>query len=128
MLSSSPRGKRLLRRYPILAPVPEEERPAMVRAALRHPAVLVLVIGGGLLLLPPYFDWAFALLRIEGEPDFFMKIAKLAATVLAPLCIAVPLLSRGLIPVFIRREMQKRGYETAPPEPRKEPKFKSRKK
>jgi len=108
----SPRGKRLLRRYPILAPVPEMERPAIVSASLRNPVVLLLVIGGGLLLLPLYFNAAFAFLHIGEEPDFIFTIAKLGAAVLLPLCIVVPLLSRLLLPFFIRREMEKRGYPT----------------
>ena len=104
------RGKRLLRRYPVLAPVPEDERPAVVRASLRHPAVLLLVLGGGLLLLPLYFDWAFRLLGVESESNLMLQMAKLGGAVLAPCILAVPLLSRFVIPIVIRREMKKRGY------------------
>ena len=104
------RGKRLLRRYPMLAPVPENERPAVVRAAIRHPVVLILVLGGGLLLLPLYFDWIFRLLGVENETNLMLQLAKLGGAVLAPCILAVPLLSRFVIPAFIRREMKKRGY------------------
>jgi hypothetical protein len=110
MTRASSRGQRLLKRYPILVPVPESERPAIVKAALCNPVVLLLVVGGGLLLLPPYFNYAFALLGIEQERDAVFTIAKLGAVVLLSLCIAVPLFSRFLLPFFIRREMEKRGY------------------
>jgi len=110
MAAVSPRGRRLLKRYPVLASVPEDERPAIVRAALKSPVVLLLVVGGGLLLLPLYFNFAFAFLHIGEEPNLIFTLAKLGAVVLLPLCIAVPLLSRFLLPVFIRREMKKRGY------------------
>lgn len=104
------RGRRLLRRYPALAPVPEDERPAVVRAAIRHPAVLILVLGIGLLLLPLYFDWVFRLLRVEQEANLMLWIAEVGGAVLVPCIVAVPVLSRFVIPVFIRREMKKRGY------------------
>ena len=110
MAAASSRGERLLRRYPILAPVPENERPGIVRASLRNPVVLLLIVGGGLLLLPQYFKFAFAFLGLEQERDMIFMIAKFAGVVLLPLCIAVPLLSRFLMPFFIRREMEKRGY------------------
>ncbi|MCL1939739.1 MAG: hypothetical protein FWG04_03660 [Desulfovibrionaceae bacterium] len=110
MAVKSSRGQRLLRRYPILAPASENERSSIVGASLRNPLVLLLVLGGGLLLLPPYFHFAFAFLRVEQEPDTIFKMAKLGAAVLLPLCIAVPLLSRFVLPFFIRREMEKRGY------------------
>lgn len=105
------RGKRLAKRYPVLASVPEDERPAIVRAALRHPLVLVLVLGVGLLLLPLYFDWIFTLLGVEAEQDLLLKIAKLGGAVLLPCVLAVPLLGRFVIPVFIKKEMRKRGYQ-----------------
>ena len=110
MAGAPSRGKRLLTRYPILASVPENERPVIVRASLRHPAVLLLIVGGGLALLPLYFNFAFAFLGIEQERDAILKLAKLGAALLLPLCIVVPLLSRFLLPYFIRREMEKRGY------------------
>jgi hypothetical protein len=110
MAVNSSRGRRLLRRYPILAPVPEDERPAIVSASLRNPVILLLIAGGGLLLLPLYFNFAFAFLGVEQELDAIFKIAKLGGAVLLPLCIAVPLLSRFVLPFFIRREMEKRGY------------------
>ena len=114
MATAPSRGRRLLKRYPILAPVPENERPAIVSAALCNPVVLFLIVGGGLLLLPLYFNFAFAFLRIGEEPGAIFAIAKLGAAVLLPLCIVVPLLSRLLLPFFIRREMEKRGYPTPP--------------
>lgn len=128
MAASSERGKRLLRRYPLLAQAPDGERAAIVRAALRHPVVLFVVVGGGLLLLPLYFDVAFSVLRIETEGETFMKLFKIGAAVLAPLCVLAPLLSRFLMPLFIRREMAKRGYAPPREEPKNVPLFKSRKK
>ena len=132
MAACSERGARLVKRYPILAPVPEGEREAVVRAALRHPLTLLIVVGGGLLLLPLYFDYAFALLGVATERSALMAIFKVGAATLAPLCLLAPLLSRFLIPRFIQREMEKRGY-AAPPEdknasePKKTPTFKSKK-
>jgi len=110
MTIESSRGRRLLRRYPILAPAPENERAAIVSASLRNPIVLLLVAGGGLLLLPQYFNFALTFLRFGEEPNALLTLAKLGAAALLPLCIAVPLLSRFVLPVFIRREMEKRGY------------------
>ena len=110
MATVSPRGRRLLKRYPVLAPVPEHERAAIVGAALRNPVVLLLIVGGALLLLPPYFHFAFDFLRIGEELNVIFTLAKLGAVLLLPLCIVVPLLSRFLLPVFILREMKKRGY------------------
>ena len=109
------RGKRLARRYPLLNSVPEEERPAIVRAALRHPLVLLLVLGGGLLGLPLYLGHMFTLLGLEQEPEFLIKLAKFAGIILLPIMVAVPLLSRFVLPRFIRREMRKRGYEENKP-------------
>ena len=109
------RGKRLARRYPLLNGVPEEERPAIVRAALRHPLVLLLVVGGGLLGLPLYLGQMFVLLGVEQEPVFLVKLAKFAVIVLLPIMVAVPVLSRFVLPRFIRREMRKRGYEANTP-------------
>ena len=109
------RGKRLARRYPLLNGVPEEERPAIVRAALRHPLVLLLVLGGGLLGLPLYLGHMFTLLGLEQEPVFLIKLAKFAGIILLPIMVAVPLLSRFVLPRFIRREMRKRGYEENKP-------------
>lgn len=106
----NPRGKRLARRYPLLNDAPEEERPAIVRAALLHPLVLLLVIGGGLLGLPPYLEYMFVLMDVEQEPVLLIKLAKLAGIVLLPIMIAVPLLSRFVLPRFIRREMRRRGH------------------
>ena len=105
------RGKRLARRYPLLSSVPEEERPAIVRAALRRPLVLLLLIGGGLLALPPYLSQMFTLLNVEQEPVFLLKLSKFAAVILLPIILAVPVLSRFVLPCFIRREMRKRGYD-----------------
>lgn len=104
------RGKRLLRRYPILKDVPEDERPALVRAALRHPLLLLPVVLVGVLLLPLYFNEIFLLLRIEQENNLLLKLTKYACSVLLPVIIAVPLLSRFVVPAFIRREMGKRGF------------------
>lgn len=128
MAVSSERGKRLLRRYPILASAPEHERPGIVGAALRHPLLLLLVVGGGLLLLPLYFDCAFALLGVEAEHDAIMKTFKIGAMTLAPVCVAVPLLTSFVMPFFLRRVMEKRGYAVLREEPTKEPTFKSKKK
>lgn len=114
-MAASSRGRRLARRYPLLNSVPEDERPAIVRAALRHPLVLLLVVGGGLLLLPPYLDKMFFLLGVEQEEMLFLKLIKFAAVLLAPVVVAVPLLTRLVLPRFIRQEMRKRGYEDQGP-------------
>lgn len=110
MIAPSSRGKRLLRRYPLLAPVPEDERPAVVRAALRHPVILLLLIGGALLLLPLYFEFVIAFFAIAEERDNILMLAKLGVAVLLPAGLIVPLFSRLLLPFFIRREMERRGY------------------
>ena len=110
------RGKRLARRYPLLSSVPEEERPAIVRTALRHPLVLLLLIGGGLLALPPYLSQMFTLLSVEQEPVLLLKLSKFAAVILLPIILVVPVFSRFVLPRFIRRELRKRGYnEIGPP-------------
>ena len=109
-MATTSRGKRLARRYPVLLGVPEDERPAVVRSALRHPLVLLLVVGGGMLLLPFYMKEMFELLRIEQETMFLLKLAKLGGIVLLPVVVAVPLLSHFVLPRFILREMRKRGY------------------
>ena len=113
-MSMQSRGKRLLRRYPVLKDVPEDERPALTRAALRHPLLLLPLLVGGLILLPLYFNEMFALLRIEQEPNVPLKLAKYACSVLLPVVLAVPLLSRFIVPWFIRREMRKRGFKSGP--------------
>lgn len=104
------RGKRLLRRYPQLAVVPEEARAPLVRAALRHPVLLLSLIGVGLLVLPFYFDFAFRLLRMHEEGNLLLTLAKSGAAVLAPVVLVVPLLSRFAMPRLIAKEMRKRGY------------------
>ena len=104
------RGKRLARRYPLLKSVPEDERPAVVRAALGRPLVLLLVFGVGLLVLPLYLREMIDLLGVEREPVLTLKLAKFAGIVLLPVVVAVPVLSRFVLPRFIRQEMRKRGY------------------
>ena len=113
-MSMQSRGQRLLRRYPVLKDVPEDERPALTRAALRHPLLLLPMLLGGLLLLPLYFNEIFALLRIEQESNMLLKLTKYACSVLLPIVVAVPLLSRFIVPWFIRREMIKRGFTPEP--------------
>ena len=110
-MGTASRGKRLARRYPLLLDVPEEARPAIVKAALRHPLVLLLVFGVGLVVLPVYLGEMFSLLNIEQEGVLPLKLAKVAGVILLPLLIAVPVLSRFVLPFFIRKEMRKRGYE-----------------
>ena len=104
------RGKRLLKRYPLLEPVPEEERPAVVRAALRHPLLVGPFIFMALLVLPLYFNEMFALFKVKEETEAVLMMAKYAVIVLIPIIIAVPLLSRLVVPGFIKKEMAKRGY------------------
>lgn len=113
-MAKQTRGERLGRRYPILSSVPVDERPAIVRAALRNPILLVGVVGFCLLLLPLYFDFAFRLLGVEQEGNQMLLLAKLAGSVLAPILLLVPILSRFVVPGFLRREMKKRGYDAPP--------------
>ena len=94
----------------MLRAVPEDERPAIVRAALGHPLVLLLVAGAGMICLPLYLDFMFALLNVEREPVIILMLAKIAGIMLLPIAVAVPLLSRFIMPRFIRKEMEKRGY------------------
>ncbi|MDL2291099.1 hypothetical protein LJC09_03250 [Desulfovibrio sp. OttesenSCG-928-F20] len=105
------RGARLVRRYPILGAVPENERPAVVRTALRHPLLLIPVLLTALLLLPLYFELAFNFLGVNVAPQSIFDLGKIGCAVLLPVIIAVPLLSRFVLPWFLRREMKKRGYE-----------------
>lgn len=105
------RGARLGRRYPILAQVPEDKRPEIVRAALRRPLLLLPVLLAALLLLPLYFDFAFARLGIGGAPQSIFDLGKIGCAMLLPVVIAVPLLSRFALPHFIAGEMKKRGYK-----------------
>ena len=113
-MAMASRGKRLLRRYPVLKDAPEDERPSVVRAALRHPLLLLPFIAAALALLPLYFNEMFALLGVEQEQNMLMKLTKTACVMLVPIVIAVPLLSRFIVPAFIRREMIKRGYIADP--------------
>lgn len=109
-MSSSTRGKRLLKRYPILKDVPEGERPAVVRAALRHPLLIIPFILVALLVLPLYFNEMFALFKVHEETEALLMMAKYAVIVLIPIALAVPLLSRLVVPGFVKKEMAKRGY------------------
>ena len=109
-MANTSRGARLARRYPQLKDVPEAERPAIVRAALMNPIVLLAFIAVGLLVLPHYLFMAFAVLGVEQEPNLLFKLAKLAGIALVPIMLAVPLLTKYVMPRFIRKEMIKRGY------------------
>ena len=109
-MSSGTRGTRLLKRYPILKDVPDGERPAVVRAALRHPLLIIPFILVALLVLPLYFNEMFALFKVEEESEAMLMMAKYAVIVLIPIAITVPLLSRLIVPGFIKKEMAKRGY------------------
>lgn len=104
------RGARLARRYPILNAVPENERPGVVRAALRHPLLLLPAVAVALLLLPLYFEFAFRLTGIAAGPDNIFDLGKVGCVVLVPVIVAVPLLSRFVVPYFIGKEMHKRGF------------------
>jgi len=104
------KGERLARRYPVLEPVPEQERPALVRAALRHPFLLIPVLAVGIFALPPYFEMAFSWLGLGSAPESIYDMGKIGCVVLVPVIIAVPLLSRFVVPSFLAREMKKRGY------------------
>lgn len=110
------RGERLLKRYPILKNVPDSERPSVVRTALRHPLLLVPFLAVGLLLLPLYFNEMFLLFKVEEETEAMLKMTKFAVIVLIPIIITVPLLSRLVVPGFIKREITKRGYTDSPEE------------
>lgn len=109
-MASPSKGKRLLRRYPILAPVPEEERAKVVRAALRNPLVMVIIGCLGFFILPPYFKFALQFLRVEEDPVLLMQLAKVGAAVILPIAVAVPLLSHYVMPYFLRTELKKQGY------------------
>ncbi len=108
------RGKRLLRRYPLLANAPEEERPAIVRAALRNPLLLIPFLALGLLFLPLYFDRMFLLLNMDQDMNLSLRIAKFGGMALLPILILVPALTRYVMPYFLRKEMAKRGYSPDP--------------
>lgn len=108
------RATRLARRYPVLASVPPEERARMVRLALRHPLILLLVVGLGLLALPPYLRFMFDLLGVESDPNLLLMLAKIALTILIPIAVAVPLLTRFVMPRFILKAMASRGYSVTP--------------
>ncbi len=108
------RAARLARRYPVLASVPPEERARMVRTALRHPLILLLVVGLGLLGLPPYLRFMFDLLGVESEPNLLFMLAKTALTILIPIAVAVPLLTRFVMPRFLLKAMASQGYGAAP--------------
>lgn len=109
-MATSARGQRLLKRYPILKDVPEGERPLVVRTALRHPLLLIPFILVALLVLPIYFKEMFELLGVHEEPEAMLMMAKYAVVVLIPIAVAVPLLSRFVVPHFIRKTMVKLGY------------------
>lgn len=111
-MSSSARGKRLLNRYPILKHAPEDERPAIVRAALRHPLFIIPFVVVALLVLPLYFNEMFALFKVHEETEAMLLMAKYAGIVLLPIVVAVPVLSRLATPHFIKKELAKRGYLT----------------
>lgn len=109
-MSRVTRGERLARRYPVLRKVPENERPVIVRAALRHPLMLLLVVGGGMLLLPLYFRKMLGLIAMDGQHNLLLQFAFYAGIVLLPVLVAVPLLTRFVLPRILRKEMIKRGY------------------
>ncbi|MDR0338978.1 MAG: hypothetical protein LBH65_01735 [Desulfovibrio sp.] len=109
-MQQSSRGRRLARRYPVLAPVPEDERPAVVRKALRHPLLLLPTLAVALVALPPYFDFALRFLNVTAQPESIFDLGKIGCAILVPVIIAAPLLSRLVLPSFILREMKNRGY------------------
>ena len=110
-MRTTAREERLARRYPDLKRVPPKERRGIVRAAILHPVVLGTVLLFGLLILPRYIGIAFHYLDIEHEQNFPLMLAKLGLLTLAPLCVLVPLLTKFLMPHYIRKAMRKRGYE-----------------
>lgn len=105
------RAKRLARRYPLLRDIPEDERAGIVREALKSPLVLVPLLGGGLLLLPLYLQYMFALLGVETEQNLLLMLAKVLGTALVPILVIVPLFTRFIMPRCIRKVLQRRGYK-----------------
>ncbi len=110
-LGGTDREQRLARRYPALQNVPPTERQAIVRGALIHPVVLGTVLAFGLLILPDYLALSLRILNIENEPNSLIMIAKTGLMMLLPLCILTPILTKLVMPLFIRKAMQKRGYD-----------------
>jgi hypothetical protein len=106
------RGVKLARRYPVLKEVPDDERPTIVRKALRHPKLIIPLVLVALLALPPYFGVMFETFGVHNAEVNMFWMAKVAAIMLVPICLFVAVLSRFVVPWFIKKEMAKRGYGT----------------
>ncbi len=110
MPPSSSQADRLLKRYPDLAGVPAGERKAIVRAAMLRPQVVIVFLLLGALGLPAYLQQMLPWL------DSFELTLSLHVIAGGMLCVVLPvwiisfIVSKGLMPPLVRREMRKRGY------------------
>ena len=114
-MTQSPRrtlsaADRLARRYPDLAAVPPEERRPIVRAALAHPLVVVLLLVLAGAALPAYLHLSFTFLGLYTEDQPLSLVSKSLIALAPPIWAITFAFTRWVLPPFIRRQMKKRGY------------------
>jgi hypothetical protein len=95
----------------------------VLRAAILNPLILGLILSFSLIAMPPYLTIASRFLDLDGEPRFILKLGKILLLTLPPLCLALFLLTRFVMPLSLRRAMRKGGFDpdAVPPEVRKRP-------
>jgi hypothetical protein len=109
-MTGNARARRLARQYPDLALAPEDDRAAIVRRALFHPAALGILLVCAVLVLPPYLRFAFDVLGVESESTMPFLIGKIVLASLLPAMLITFALRRWVMPVIIRGILKKRGY------------------
>ena len=111
MPPASSQADRLLKRYPDLVRVPQAERKAVVRAALRRPSVVIVFLLLAVVGMPAYLQWLLPWLDSFEMNLSLGLICKAMLGVVLPVWGITFLVSKGLMPSLVRGEIRKRGYD-----------------
>lgn len=106
----SKRNARLVRSYPILEKVPENERLKLYRKAVMHPVVLLIVVGLGIFVLPYVLEYLIVMLDVPAEASDAVSLIKIVGLLAIPFCFVFFLLKKVLLPLTLRLVIQKAGY------------------
>lgn len=104
------KGKRLLARYPILAAVPAEKRPFLVRKAMRHPAVLLLLLILAFVVLPWTLDFLISVMGLTSATQDRVFLLKFWALLIIPSAFVFVLFKFFVLPWSLKLVMTKEGY------------------
>lgn len=104
------KGAKLLARYPILAAAPAAARPLLLRKAMRHPAVLVLLLLLAFVILPQGLGFFIRELGMDTEEYGRTFLFKFWALLIVPSICVYYLFNKFVLPWSLKQVMAKEGY------------------